>query len=54
MGISFSENIKLEPPIIACFALFHHYPLVTRKRQWRYILDESAPFSSCLLPSFRL
>jgi len=23
--------------------LFHLYPSVTRKRRWRYILDESAP-----------
>jgi len=25
------------------FVLFHIYPPVTRKRRWRYILDESAP-----------
>jgi len=27
--------------LFAC--LFHLYPPVTRKRRWRYILDESAP-----------
>jgi len=26
-----------------CLFVFHLYPPVTRKRRWRYILDESAP-----------
>jgi len=26
-----------------CLFLSHLYPLITRKRLWRYVLDESAP-----------
>jgi len=33
----------LDFDFITNFCLFHLYPPVTRKRRWRYILDESAP-----------
>jgi len=32
--------------------LFHLYPPVTRKRRWRYILDESTPARSCPFSEF--
>jgi len=32
--------------------LFHLYPPVTRKRWWRYILDESAPASELSISAF--
>jgi len=35
----FSTNTRL----FVCLFLFHLYPPVTRKRRWRYMLDESAP-----------
>jgi len=33
--------------------LLHLYPPVTRKRRWRYILDESAPLRSSHFWAFR-
>jgi len=30
-------------PTVRFFVLLHLYPVVTRKRRWRYILDEFAP-----------
>jgi len=35
-----------------CLLLFQLDPPVTRKRRWRYILDESAPALSCPFSSF--
>jgi len=31
------------------FVLFHFYPPVTRKRRWRYILDEPHRLMSCFV-----
>jgi len=37
---------------ILFFVLFHLYPHVTRKRRWRYILDDNPhPLRSCPFPS---
>jgi len=39
----FRHTVKQKKWINCLFVLFHLYPPVTRKWQWRYMLDESAP-----------
>jgi len=42
-SIPIKLEISCRLTLFCLFVLFHLYPPVTRKRRWRYILDESAP-----------